>query len=296
MFEDSTPIRQGNYWVFSTGETLPVVSGGSDGWEPPVEAPEGQGDPLEGLSEFGKDYIQRNVSDPTHIPIVAQHIKQWDAGATKKFQEYAEQVKPWKELNVDPTYARGAVELANRMRYDPHGTVRALIEGGLINPEELGFAAAQQQQQAQQNGQQGGLDPTVAAALEKMLEQRLGPLQGGLGAVATIIKEQQDRVAYEQQSKAFDNEVARLKQQYGENNVDEDFILAMMAQTNTSPEDAQKMWMQKIDAVRRSAMPPRAPFNMPGQGTPPNFQQKPTDIPDDQMVNYVANILMQGNQ
>lgn len=296
MFEESTPVRQGNFWVFETGERLPVVSGGSDTWGDGGSegAPEGQSDPLEGISDFGRDYIQRNVTDPNHIPIVAQHIKQWDAGATKKFQEYSEQVKPWRELNVDPNFAKGAIELTNRLRYDPHGTVRQLIEGGFIDPAQLGIAGGTPQQQPQ-GGQsnQPELDPTLAAALERMLEQRLGPVQGGLGAIATIIQDQQQRQQYEQQSKLFDTEMTKLKQKYGDGNVDEDFILAMMAQTGIDPEGAQQLWVQKVNSIRQSATPPRAPFNMPGQGTPPNFTQNPKDIPDDQMVNYVANFLQQ---
>ena len=72
------------------------VSFGSDNGEQTYQDGGPVGDPVGEDLSLSSPFL--NEVAPDHRSIVAPYIKKWDAGVTKKFQEYSSKLKPYESL------------------------------------------------------------------------------------------------------------------------------------------------------------------------------------------------------
>ena len=89
-----------------------------------TSGPVGESD--SGVSEEAKESIEEEgLASPflAKIPpqdsaVVARYIKDWDAGVTKKFQEYSGKLKPYQQYGT-PEEIQKYYNLANNLRTNP---------------------------------------------------------------------------------------------------------------------------------------------------------------------------------
>lgn len=88
------------------------------------------------------DSILSKIPTALH-DVVKPALLEWDQGVNKRFQELAEEWKPFKEFKenkVDPTYIKNAVSFAQAFESDPTGVLKNANETynlGFGDPDEL---------------------------------------------------------------------------------------------------------------------------------------------------------------
>ena len=243
-----------------------------------------QGDQYEGLSDYGKQYIERVPEE--HRAIVAEHLKGWDAGATRKFQEIHDQYKWTKDLNANPEYAQGAVGLARAIENNPFEVVKSLVEKGYLPKEQLqGLLGSEE---GQQKLEELGIDDATQAKLDKYIESKVAPLQQGLQAAASYITNKET-------SERNNSEAAQLRATLEQENerhggvLDPAAILGWMQ--NGMPLD--KAIERNLAYVEKVTGRPRASFSMSGSGRPPNFAKNlaSPETDDDTVRKAIAELL-----
>lgn len=258
-------------------------------------AQSGSEDPFEGLSEFGKNYIQTRVTDESHRPIVAQHLREWDKGANSQFQKIHNDYRPYRDLGDIQTLQQ-SVNFVRRMQADPVGTLRMLVEGEFIKPEDLHGLIPQQTSPQGGNVEEGSdLEKTLA----KLLDQRLGGVTKQTETLQQQLEAFQREQLQNQGRQELDKAINTLKSKYGSDWDDftENQVLALAANAQIPLDQAAEMVFSGLNQYAQKKVPPRAGFSMPGVGSPASFNRKPEDLNDeDARKAYVAQELMRRMQ
>lgn len=252
-------------------------------------------DYLEGLSDFGKNYISTRVTDEGHRPVVAQHLREWDKGANAQFQKIHNDYRPYRDLG-DFNTVQQSVNFVRRFQSDPVGTLRTLVEGEFLKPEDI--------QSLISNGQlpataQGGDQPKseMEQTLERLLEAKLGGYTKQTETLAQQLQTFQREQQANQGRQELDRAIGTLKTKHGSdwNDFVENQTLALAANANIPLDQAAQMVLDGMNQFAQTKIPPRAGFSMPGVGSPASFNKKPSEIPDgDELKAYVAARLAQG--
>jgi hypothetical protein len=190
-----------------------------------VAQSEDQGDGGQGGDPPYAEYLSRipnEVRDDVE-PI----FKEWDANVSKKFQSHAEFRKQW-----EPFAETGIHQL-------PAEDVSWLVQfrQALDNPEVMqqwweGYArenglTPQQAEEAQAaaglDDYQAYQDPNQQQLIEKLLEERLGPLSKQLEQFSSRFEQQDQAQAMAEASRIIDGQVAALEKEHnGGNRFDEE--------------------------------------------------------------------------
>ena len=260
--------------------------------ENPVGA--GQDDPFEGLSDFGRQFLEREVQDPEMRTAMAPHVKAWDQGANSQFQKIHEQYKPWRDLG-DVNNVKQQLNFVQRFNADPEGTLRLLVEHQILTPAQLQNLLGSSAPPAQPSGPGSSGQDDVDAKIQAILDARLGKTEQTVGALAHTLSQQQQEAQDRHAMAQLDQAVQGMKTKYG-NDFHEDLVLAMAAQASIDLEAAHKIVSETINGVLQSRIPPRAGFTMPGNGGAATFNKKASDLTDEtERRNYIAQRLMQMN-
>ncbi|HEX9007327.1 MAG TPA: hypothetical protein VF889_08525 [Bacteroidota bacterium] len=183
----------------------------------PVQPDEGQGgEATPGDSPYA-DYLNRIPEEVRGE--VEPVFRDWDANTTKRFQEHSEFRKQWeplKDTGVDqltPEQAAYAVQLFQAL--DDPQTMKQWWDGYAeqngLTPQEA--KQAQQAVESTLEDFQGYEDPT--RQLEKLLEERLTPLQQRLEQYDSRFQQQEQQAREAEAAKFIEGQVAELEQKHG---------------------------------------------------------------------------------
>lgn len=264
------------------------ISGNLPGAAGDGSGAEGSDDLFEGLSDFGKSYLEREVQDPELRKAIAPHIKNWDRGANQKFQEIHQQYRPYRDLG-DYDTVQQHINFTRRFNADPEGTLALLLQHEVITQDQLRKLVGQ----AASPGpvEEDDIDPK----LWKKIEEKFGQFEQSLGGVAQTVQNYQQQQAQERGRQELDRAIEDLRKKHGDD-FHEDFTLAMAAQLNIPLDQAHELVQKQMNGYVQKKIPPRAGFTMPGAGAGASFNKAPSDLSDEQeRRNYIAQRLSQLN-
>jgi len=276
---DITVTRQGNEWVFSTGERLPVVSGGSDPGplQLPTSDPPANDPPVSDPDSLANDFL-KNVPD-TDRAVVEKYIKDWDAGVTKKFQSIHEQYSPYKELG-EVTDIQQAIQLQELLESEPEYVYNMLAQE---------FGGDQQQQQKQQQQLPPEFEGLPPEFMEKFNQQ-----QTMLESLAQLVLDGRQQNVADEEDKALETELGRLKKAHGE--FDEEFVLSKMWH-GASGDDAVKAYQTLTQSIINGQQKPKPqPPGLFGGGVIPTDNPDVGKMESKDVRSLVANILAKAGQ
>lgn len=247
----------------------------------------GSDDPFEGLSEFGKNYIQQHVTDESHRPVVAQHLKKWDQGANAQFQKIHSDYRPYRDLG-DLETLQNHVGFVRRFQADPIGTLQLLTQGDnpFLKIEDLRGLLGDSGGAPPSGGEESELEQTLA----KLLDKRLGGVTKQQETLAQQLQAFQAQQQENQGRQELDKAINGLKQKYGSdwNDFVENQVLALAANARVPLDQAAEMIMDGLSNYVKAKVPPRAGFSMPGTGSAASFNKKPQDLEGDELKAYIA--------
>jgi hypothetical protein len=254
----------------------------------------GQDDPFDGLSDFGKQFLETQIQDEQQRVAFAPHVKAWDKGANAQFQKIHEQYKPWRDLG-DPDQVKTQINFVNRFNADPEGTLRILLENDALSPTQI-RNLLDSIPTGQPSGQVSGSgDDDIEAKIQAAVDARLGKTEQTVGALAQQFTQSQQAEQQRQAAAQLDTAISGMKQKYG-NDFHEDLVLAMAAQSGLDLEAAHQVVSKTFNSALQARIPPRAGYTMPGTGSGASFNKSPADLTDpEQRKAYVAAELARRN-
>lgn len=281
MIDEVTVHREGNQWIFSTGETLPVVSGASD--PGPLNLPAPVADPSApepSPDSLAPDFL-KNIPDADKA-IVEKYVKEWDAGVTKKFQGIHEQYAPYKELG-EISQVQAAIQLRELIENDPEYVYNMLKQE---------FDSQEQQNPTGPGGQPAKM-PEFEGLPPQFVEQFQNQ-QTMLENLAQLVLESRHKETEQQEDAALEEYVSELKKTHGD--FDEDFVLAKMWH-GMSGEDAVKAYQSLTQEIINGREKPKPqPPGLFGGGVIPTDTPDVSKLTGKETRNMVAELLARAGQ
>lgn len=209
-------------------------------------------------------------------PIVAKYAKDWDAGVTRKFQSYTDQLNPYKELGTAEEF-KVAMELVSLLQADPQKFYTDLAEAlGIDNMSDNGSAGAQNTPPVSENN--GGQETNPFQAEFDQLKQAYTEL-------SQKFEQSQTAQTEAQQLAELDKYLVNLHNTHG--SFDDDFVLLRMSRgvdAETAIKEYEKMIEDGINSRRKAP----APAIIPGAGGIPNGQVDPSKLNSSQKQAFIA--------
>jgi len=231
---------------------------------------------------------------PQDRPIVGRYIKDWDAGVTKKFQEYSGKLKPYEALGPYKELEQ-QVNFVKAFRSDPEMVFRLMWEGmneqygesfetELARILQLEEAMSNYEQQ-QPNGNEQ-FEVNEGPSEEEIFQQNVVQELEELRAWRDQFTESQQDAAEQAQ---LDNVLQQLHTLHGE--FDDDFILLQLSQHGDT-QKAIEAWNSMLGQYSsRNGTSRQAPKIMGGQGGVPSGQVDTKQLRDKDRRQMVANML-----
>lgn len=176
----------------------------------PAQPEEGQGEEASGGSPW-ESYLDRIPEDARDV--ASEAFRDMEANATKKFQEHSEFRKQWEPLaqtgvnDLSPEEVSWLVQFRGALE-DPQ-IMQQWWEG---YARENGLTVAEAQAQAEATDDFGFQDPQQQ--LEKLLEERLGPLSKQLESFSSRFEQQDQQTALAEAGRTIDRQVAALEKEH----------------------------------------------------------------------------------
>jgi len=267
----------------------PVEFGSNgNGAEEPV------GEPVEDYS-LANPFL--NGMPEEHRTLLAPYVKKWDGEVTKKFQNYASQLKPYQALGAIEDLQKYS-NFANNFRQDPEGLFRLMWNGlqeqygdsfqqELARILEIEMSNEYDQNEFDQGEyppQQGQPDPN-----EQFQQNVMQELQQLRAWRDEMTRSQEEAVGQAQ----LDDVLTKMHTHFGDFN--DDFIVMELSK-HGDVQQAMTAWNALIGKYSSSqqAQPQRqAPKIMGGQGGVPSGQVDTDKLRGQQRREAVANMLAQ---
>lgn len=231
------------------------------------------------LSPYAQSFLGQ-IQDENEKAILQRHISAWDSGFTKQMQKHAAAAQQYRQFGSADDVAKYA-NVYRMLESDPVGTIKQLIDAGIVNPTDLGIAPPQE-------------DPTEFK-LPDPINQKLSKIDQIEQALnyLTRSQQQQENVRRQQEEdRALDTAVAELKKQYGE--FDEPAVFAIAHANGGDLETAVQQWNAYVQqAVNKRSTAP-APKIMSGSTLPP-LDRKPSELTAQERKSRIAQALSQMN-
>lgn len=240
----------------------------------PVEFGGGESSAPEPQPEQGLKNVFLSEVDPNDRPILEKYVDKWDAGATKKFQEYSQKLKQFEEL--------GTIEQLQQLHkfglafnQNPEQVFRAMYDGF---QEQYGDSFEQELARILEIEMEQQMSDTNDFSQEPPDQDQVwrGNVENELNEFREW-KADQDRQAQEAQESAQLDKVldamhnAFLKQN-SEDDWDRDYILSRL-QVHGNPQQALQDISKLISRYGgQKAAPRQAPMTLGGQGGVPSQQ------------------------
>jgi hypothetical protein len=312
-------------WVTDeiTGKSYPVPAGGApeQGEETPQqessESQENEGgdeddddDDFENLN--GEAFLQ-SIQEEELRQQLEPHVKRWDAGVTRKFQELHSKLQPYTELGEYEQLSEAA-QLYEILNSRPEDLYRALAQSLGYNVEQ-GQPGTQgqtpQQQQGQQGqgfqqqqpgqqpgtpgmGQNGGLTQQQYAQLPPDVKTQLDQHNQILTTLAEHYLNEQKSQQQQQEDEALDKYLSGLKDEFGD--FDEEFVLAKMAagQDGAKAVKAYQKNLKQLIAKQNAGSAPSGILG--GGGQVPQETVNPAELNNKDVTKLVAGLMSQAQQ
>lgn len=207
--------------------------------------------------------------DPNDRPVLERYVDKWDAGATKRFQKYSEQLKGYESL--------GSIEEIQRMRQfvqafdqNPEQVFRAMYEG---LSEQYGDSFDQElrrilelEEVMSDEFDPGGNEPDPDEVWRGNVETELNEFREW--------KEQQAQAAeMAENNRQLDTVLKAMHNAVGD--FDEDYVLQRLA-VHGNPQKAFQEFQSMVGKFGgKTATPRQAPKTLGGQGGVPSQEINP---------------------
>lgn len=295
-----------------TGKVYIIPQGGSgeppavnEEEEPPVVEEDDDDEEIENLN--GEAFLN-SIEEEELRERLQPHVKRWDAGVTRRFQELHSQLKPYQELG-DPNQLSEAAQLYELLNTRPEDIYHALAQslGYDVQQGQPGTQGQQPGMQGQPNSQQpqqqrgqGNLDPTqVNGGLTNQQYSQLPPevqnqLQQHNQILTTLAEHYLSEQKSQQQAKEdaeLDGYLQNLKDEFGD--FDEEFVLAKMAagQDGAKAVKNYQRQLEKRIAARNSDSAPRGILG--GGGQVPQDSVNVSELQGNDVKKLVAGLMSQ---
>jgi hypothetical protein len=224
--------------------------------------------------------------------IVGKYIKDWDAGVTKRFQEYSGKLKPYEALGPIEELERWR-NLHNNFRANPEGVFRIMYEGlqqqygedfeqqlvRILGLEEEGEMSDEQGYYEEE--QQGGEEYDENEVFQQNVISELEELRAWRD-------EQMQAQASQMEEAQLDQVLTALHQRYGD--FDDEGVLIRIA-AHGDPHKAVQEWRQMVSKYSQNGPQRQAPKVMGGQGGVPSEQVDAKSLRGEQRKALVAQML-----
>lgn len=223
--------------------------------------------------------------------IVAKYIKDWDAGVTRKFQEYAGKLKPYETLGQIEEIEKWK-NLHNNFRYNTEWVFKTMYEG-LLNQygdefesqlaRILGVEGEDMSEEGyyQQEEYNGGQEYDPNEVFQQNVTQELEELRAWR-------EEQMQSQASQEEEAQLNKVLTALHQKFGE--FDDEGVLVRIA-AHGDPIKAVNEWRQMVARYSQNGAQRQAPKVMGGQGGVPSEQVNASKLRGDQRKAAVAQML-----
>lgn len=260
------------------------------------DTPVGDSSPHNGeVEEYSLASPFLNGMPEEHRQLLSPYVKKWDGEVTKKFQNYASQLKPYQALGSVEDLQKYS-NFVNNFRNDPEGLFRLMWQGmeqqyGDKFQEELSrILEIQEQQQMsddyyQENGQ-GEYQPDPNEQFQQGVMKELNDLREWR---ANFEKSQEEAVQQQQ----LDTVLEQMHNAFGDFN--DDFIVLELSR-HGDVQKAMQAWNNLIGKYSSQQQAPaqrQAPKIMGGQGGVPSGQVDTSKLRASDRRQAVQNMLSQ---
>ena len=206
---------------------------------------------------------------PQDRAVVARYIKEWDAGVTKKFQDYSGKLKGYQTYGT-PEEIQRYHTLYNNLRNNPEQVFRLMFEGfqqqygdefEAYLPQLLGMEGEMSDDQEEfyagtedENDENQVFQKNVMTELEELRAWR---------------EEQEEAAATYEENQQLNGVMDALHRQYGD--FDDEGVLVRIA-AHGDPHKAVKEWRATVARYSQNGAQRQAPKVMGGQGGVPSEQ------------------------
>lgn len=217
-------------------------------------------------------------------PLIEPHLKKWDAGVTKRFQELHSKYRPYEELGTDPEQLGQAVQLMEALE-DPEQQ-RRIYEYFKEQFEAETGAGAQPQP--------GATEEEVYSTIPPEFTQRLEKSERLLEQVAQFILTSRQKEMEAEEEAELDQTLDQLREKHGD--FDEDWVIVRMAR-GMDAEEAVQAWNNLIqERVNSAGSGNGLPPTLHGGGAVPAETVNLKDMARNDVKGLVAGLLSQANQ
>lgn len=255
----------------------PVEFGGGD----QSPAPEPQQD-------TGLKNVFLSEVDPMDRPILEKYVDKWDAGATKKFQEYSEKLKGYEAYGT-PEQIKQLKQFAQIFDQNPEAVFKAIYQGlqeqyGDSFDENLARILELEMQEMTDEQNLDGNEPDPDEVWRGNIESELNEFKEW--------KEAQEQARQDAADKEqFDSILKAMHTKAGD--FDDDFVTARLM-IHGNPEQAIKEFNQMVGRFGGQRTPRQAPMSLGGQGGVPSQQIDTKKLRGTERRQLIAQIL-EGN-
>ena len=202
--------------------------------------------------------------------VVGRYVKDWDAGVTKKFQEYSGKLKPYEALGPVEELIKFR-NLAMNLRQNPEGFFRIMFEGfqeqygddfesNLARILGLEEAMSDQDYNNGEYYEEGSEEPDPNELFQQNVMQELEELRAW--------REEQETAALQaEENQQLNAVLSALHQKFGD--FDDDGVLVQIAK-HGNPIQAVQEWRQMVSRYSQNGAQRQAPVVMGGQGGVPS--------------------------
>lgn len=228
--------------------------------------------------------------------VVGRYIKDWDAGVTKKFQSYADRIKPYEALGT-PDELQKYANFARNFQQDPEAIFR-LMWNGLHQQYGENFDAElarilelEMEQEMSDDGYEGYEGYQEEPDENQVFQQNMMEEMGNFRQFMEDYQQQQLRAEEDAQ---LDTVLQAMHNRYGQ--FDDDYVLGRIV-AHGNVDQAYKDWVAMLGKYNGGQGPQRqAPRVMGGQGGVPSNNVDLSKLRGKDRRQMVANILEAAQQ
>lgn len=246
---------------------------------------------------FNGETFLNSIEDEALRGQLEPHVKRWDAGVTRRFQELHSRVKPYEQLGTHEQLSEAA-QIYEILNSDPQKLYTALAQS-------LGYNTGQQgqpgpgtgqvpgQKQNQNPGQVDGLTKQEYAQLSPQDKQKFDQYGEIINTLAEAYLGQEKQRQQQAEDEQLDDYLDNLKSEFG--SFDEQYVLAQMAAGKDGAK-AVKTYRRNIEKEIAKRNSDGAPRVLSGGGQVAQDTLNPSELGSKDVKSMVAGLIAQAQQ